>query len=92
MTDIKYTPEDIDKIFEERVEYLWDSAKLKNGVIVEWAFEYPIGNKKAFVESSFQLNEDNFDWVIGLDVCKNKIKNKLFEICEQYSLITGEKL
>ena len=38
MTDIKYTPEDIDKIFEERVEYLWDSAKLKNGVIVTDSF------------------------------------------------------
>lgn len=29
MTDIKYTPEDIDRIFEERVDYMWDKANLK---------------------------------------------------------------
>lgn len=92
MTDIKYTPEDIDRIFEERVDYMWDKANLKKGVIVEWTFEYPNGNKFAFVEASFPVNEDNFDWVIGLDVCKKKIKNKLWEICGQYSLITGERL
>lgn len=92
MNDIKYTHEDIDRIFEERVDYMWDDANLKKGVIVEWIFEYPNGNKFAFVEASFQVNEDNFDWVIGLDVCKKKIKNKLWEICGQYSLITGEKL
>lgn len=92
MTDIKYTPEDIDRIFEERVDYMWDKANLKKGVIVEWTFEYPNGNKFAFVEASFPVNEDNFDWVIGLGVCKKKIKNKLWEICGQYSLITGERL
>ena len=92
MTDIKYTPEDIDRIFKERVDYMWDNAKLKNGVIVESTFIYPNGNKLAFVEASFPVNEDNFDWAIGLDVCKKKIKNKLWEICGQYSLITGEKL
>ena len=92
MNDIKYTSEDIDRIFEERVDYMWDNANLKKGVIVEWTFIYPNGNKFAFVEASFPVNEDNFDWVIGLDVCKKKIKNKLWEICGQYSLITGEKL
>ena len=92
MNDIKYTPEDIDRIFKERVDYLWDNANLKKGVIVEWTFEYTNGNKFAFVEASFPVNEDNFDWVIGLDVCKKKIKNKLWEICGQYSIITGERL
>ena len=92
MNDIKYTPEDIDRIFEERVDYIWNTASLKAGIVVEWIFEYPNGNKIAFVELSFPVNEDNFDWEIGLDVCEKKIKNKLWEICGQYSIITGEKL
>ena len=92
MTDIKYTPEDIDRIFKERVEYVWEDADLKKGVIVEWIFKYPNKNKIAFVEASFPVNEDNYDFEIGLAVCKNKIKNKLWEICGQYSIITGEKL
>lgn len=92
MNDIKYTPEDIDRIFEERVDYIWNTASLKAGIVAECIFEYPNGNKIAFVESSFQVNEDNFDWEIGLDVCEKKIKNKLLEICGQYSIITGEKL
>ena len=29
MTDIKYIPEDIDRIFEERVDYMWNDASLK---------------------------------------------------------------
>lgn len=92
MTDIKYTQEDIDRIFEERVDYMWIDASLKAGVIVEWIFEYTNGNKIAFVEASFPINEDNYEWEIGLDVCIKKIKNKLWEICGQYSIITGEKL
>ena len=92
MNDIKYTHEDIDRIFKERVDYMWDNANLKKGVIVECTFEYPNGNKIAFVEASFPINEDNFDWEIGIEVCKKKIKNKLWEICGQYSIITGEKL
>ena len=92
MTDIKYTPEDIDRIFEERV-YCWsDRATVKKGVIVEWTFGYPNGQICAFVEASFPVNEDNFDYDIGVDVCIKKIKNKLWEICGQYSIITGEKL
>ena len=92
MTDIKYTQEDINRIFEERVDYLWDDASLKKGIVIEWVFEYPNGNKIAFVEASFPVNEYNYDWEIGLDVCIKKIKNKLWEICGQYSIITGEKL
>ena len=92
MTDIKYTQEDIDRIFDERLLKYDRIAMLKKGVIVEWVFEYPNGNRCAFVESSFPVNPDNFDYNIGLDVCKNKIKNKLWEICGQYSIITGEKL
>ena len=32
----------------------------------------------------------NYD--IGIDVCQKKIKDKLWEICGKYSLITGGKL
>jgi len=92
MTDIKYTPEDIDRIFKERVDYVWEKASLKKGVIIEWVFKYPNDENIAFVEASFPINEYNFDELIGIDVCKNKIKNKLWEICGQYSIITGEKL
>ena len=92
MTDIKYTQEDIDRIFIERVYSSGRTAGIKKGVIVEWTFDFLNGNKFAFVEASFPVNEDNFDWVIGLDVCKKKIKNKLWEICGQYSIITGERL
>ena len=35
---------------------------------------------------------DNFSFEIGCEVCRKKIKNKLWEICGQYSIITGEKL
>lgn len=92
MTDIKYTPEDIDRIFNERVDYLWADASLKKGIVIEWIFEYPNGNKIAFVEASFPVDEVYFDWEIGVDVCIKKIKSKLWEICGQYSIITGEKL
>lgn len=89
MTDIKYTPKDIDRILEERVDYLWEKADMKKGVIVEWSFKYPNGQTCVFVEGSFPINPDNFDSHIGIEVCKKKIKNKLLEI---YSIITGEKL
>lgn len=92
MTDIKYTPEDIDRIYNERVIIDAHNSIIKKGVIVEWCFKYPNGQICAFVEASFPVNPDNFDFTIGADVCRNKIKNKLWEICGQYSIITGEKL
>ena len=92
MIDIKYTNEDIDRIFEKRVEVVTSEACLKKGVIAEWVIEYPNGQICAFVESSFPVNPDNYDYDIGITVCYNKIKNKLWEICGQYSMITGEKL
>lgn len=92
MTDIKYTPEDIDRIFEERVDYTTRKAELKRGLIMEWVFKYPNGKRCAFVEASFPVNPTNFSVSIGEQVCISKIKNKLWEICGQYSIITGEKL
>lgn len=92
MTDIKYTPEDIDRIFEERVVTESYPAVIKKGVVVVWAFEYPNGKRLANVEASFPMDEKNYSLKIGKDICNRKIKNKLWEICGQYSIITGEKL
>lgn len=92
MNDIKYTKEDIDRIFAQRVcAFEWNAA-IKKGVIVEWCFEYPNGEKCAFVEASYPVNPDNFDHDVGVCVCYEKIKRKLWELCGQYSIITGEKL
>ena len=92
MKDIKYTPEDIDRICETRVKRLIHQGMLKKGIIVEWTFTYPNGEECAFVESAFPINPNNFDEKIGDEVCCNKIRGKLWEICGQYSIITGEKL
>ena len=92
MTDIKYTPEDIDRICEQRVNRSIHKSILKKGIIVEWTFKYPNGNICGFVESAFPINPDNFNEEIGDEVCVKKIKNKLWELCGQYSIITGEKL
>ena len=92
MTDIKYENEDIERIFNERVNYLWEEAEIKLGVICEWTFTYPNGQIAADVVAAFPINPENFDSDIGLKVCQKKIKDKLWEICGKYSLITGEKL
>ncbi len=55
---IKYTNEDIDRIFEERVKYLWEEAELKPGVICEWTFEYPNGQITADVEAAFCISPE----------------------------------
>ena len=89
---IKYTNEDIERIFKERVKYLWEEAELKPGVICEWTFEYPNRQITADVEAAFCINPENNDFNIGIEVCRSRIKDKLWKICGQYSLATGEKL
>lgn len=89
---IKYTSEDIERIFKERVNYIQKKADFKPGIICEWVFEYPNGQITADVETAFPISPENFDPDIGLNVCQKKIKDKLWEICGKYSLITGEKL
>ena len=89
---IKYTSEDIERIFNERVDYMWDKAELKPGIICEWSFKYPNGQITADVVVAFPISPENFDFSIGIDICKKKIKDKLWDICGKYSLITGEKL
>lgn len=89
---IKYTDEDIDRIFAERVAVSARAAALKAGVISEWSFTYPNGKLTADVECAFCIDPANADYAVGCEVCNNKIKSKLWYICGQYSLITGEKL
>lgn len=89
---IKYTNEDIERIFNERVNYIQKKAEIKPGVICEWSFKYPNGQITADVVAAFPISPENFDSNIGLNVCQKKIKDKLWEICGKYSLITGEKL
>lgn len=90
--NIKYTTEDIDRIFAERVKTYLRPATLKPGTLCEWVFEYPNGRLTAQVESAFCISPEHNDYTIGCKVCCGKIKNKLWEICGQYSLITGKKL
>lgn len=90
--NIKYTDEDIARIFEERVVIVARPASTKAGVISEWSFTYPNGKVTADVECTFCIEPENNDYTIGCKVCNNKIKSKLWQICGQYSLITGEKL
>ena len=89
---IKYTNEDIERIFKERVKFSYKKAELKLGIICEWTFNYPNGQVTADVVAAFPINPENFDYDIGIDVCQKKIKDKLWEICGKYSLITGKKL
>lgn len=89
---IKYTVEDINRIYAERVTVCLRPAILKPGIVCEWAFQYPNGQKTVQVEHAFCIDPKNNDYVIGCEVCNEKIKSKLWEICGQYSLITSEKL
>lgn len=88
----KYTPQDISRIFEERIEIRWIEAKLKAGTIAEWTFEYPNGNKTSQIEFSYPMDEANADETIGKKVVMERIKDKLWAICGQYTLATGELL
>lgn len=41
----KYTPDDIERIFAERVQIHFHTPELKVGTLAEWKFTYPNGNK-----------------------------------------------
>lgn len=90
---IKYSPEDIDRIFKASVSRrIYHKAKTKEGVFCEWAFTYPNGKTTAGVVSAFSIDPANNDFEKGCAVCDKKIKDELWSICGQYTLITGEKL
>lgn len=89
---IKYTNDDIERIFCERVDVNYIKPTIKAGVIAEWSFTYPNGNIHANVTCAFPVDQANADEKIGQTVCRNNIINELWRICGQYSLITGKKL
>ena len=89
---IKYTQEDIDRIYEERCSVGFYRALLKKGIIAEWCFRYPNDSKTADVVCAYCIDEKSHNEEIGKKVCIDKIKNELWKICGQYSLITNEKI
>lgn len=92
MVNILYTKDDIDRIFKERCSGNFRESIIKKGVIFEWAFKYPNENITGEVEYAFCLDEQNYDFEKGCNICLDKAKDKLWRICGQYSLATGNKL
>lgn len=89
---VKYTKQDIDRIFKERVKYSWHKTRTKAGLICEWSFEYPNGNITAQVCGTWPMNEKDADFNIAKRLLYAKIKDALWEICGKYTLATGIKL
>lgn len=89
---IKYTPEDVQRIMAERVRVIYRSATFKAGMIAEWCFTYPNGKTHADIVCAFPVDPASANYDTGVIVCNNKIAEKLWPLCGQYSLITGEKL
>lgn len=88
----KYTENDIERIFLERVKIFVYAAIVKSGTIAEWTFTYPNGEVYANVVCSFPVDPKNDDAGIAMRVCNKKIKEQLWQLCGQYSIITGAKL
>ena len=89
---MKYTQEEIDRIFEERVRILYYEPQLKKGLIAEWTFTYPTGERTADVECAFPMYEEEHNPLIGRELINKRIKDKVWEICGKYTLATGDKL
>ena len=88
----KYTPDDIERIFAERVQIHFHTPELKVGTLAEWKFTYPNGNETAQVEYSEAMHPENHDEENGRQVITDRIKRALWEICGKYTLATNEKL
>ena len=88
----KYTPEEIDRIMRERVEYKIYETTLKTGLMAEWTFTYPTGYKTADVVCAFPMNETDHDVAIATKLILKRIEDKVWEICGKYTLGTGDKL
>lgn len=90
--NMKYSPEDIERIMAENVTIEFHEPKIKKGVIAEFAVEFPNGNKTVDVVTAFAMDENNHNEEIGRQVAIKNIKEKLWRIVGQYTLATGEKL
>ena len=73
---MKYTQEEIDRIFNERVRILYYEPQLKKGMIAEWTFTYPTGERTADVECAFPMYEEEHDPAIASQL----IISRLYEI------------
>lgn len=89
---MKYTQEEIDRIFNERVRILYYEPQLKKGMIAEWTFTYPTGERTADVECAFPMYEEEHDPAIASQLIIKRVKDKVWEICGKYTLATGDKL
>lgn len=88
----KYTLEDIERIYNERVKVRFIESELKPGVFAEWSFTYPNGNITVQTEGSWAMYSENNDSEIAKKVIISRIKNSLWEIVGKYTLATGEML
>lgn len=88
----KYTLEDIERIYNERVKVRFVESELKPGVFAEWSFTYPNGNVSVQVEGSWAMYSENNNPDIAKQVIVSRIKNTLWEIVGKYTLATGEML
>lgn len=88
----KYTQEEIDRIFNERVRILYYEPQLKRGLMAEWTFTYPTGERTADVECAFPMFEEEHNAEIAAELIVKRIKNKVWEICGKYTLATCDKL
>ena len=89
---MKYTQDEIDRIFNERVRVLYYEPQLKKGLIAEWSFTYPTGQRTADVECAFPMDEAEHNQEMASQLIIKRIKDKVWEICGKYTLATGDKL
>lgn len=92
MNNIKYTYEDIKRIYNELCDVSFVKSLLKKGIIAEWVIKFPNGNKFSDVVFSCCVDESNFDEELGKSICVEKIQKELWKICGLYSTITNMKL
>lgn len=88
----KYTQEDIERIYQERVEVAFIPAILKAGLIAEWIFKYPNGNISSQCTGTWAMNPEGNDTEIATKILIKRIKDALWDIVGKYSLATGERL
>lgn len=88
----KYTEDEIERIFNERVTIAVRMASLKKAMIGEWTFTYPTGYKTVEIELAAPMNEEDYDHDVAYRMIVERVKSKLWEICGKYTLATGDKL
>jgi len=83
MSNIKITQDHIDIIVNES-KYLIQKVGEKTTVVLA-----TLPNGFVILESSSCVDPANFDEEVGVEICKNRIENKIWEL-EGYVLQTNE--